>query len=394
MSDLSSKEPLPQSIEGGLSKTVFYELHVAAGARMVPFAGYDMPVQYTGIKAEHLHTRQSAGLFDVSHMGQVLVSGEKAAAQLELLLPIDLDTLSVNQSCYTFFVLPNGGLLDDLIITRRSESEFMLVLNGARKNEGIAHLQQHLSEVAIEYFDRHSLLALQGPMAKQALCEVFPDFADELSALTFMKGINVQLYNHGELLEGYISRSGYTGEDGYELSLPDACAVGIAENLIACADVAWVGLGARDSLRLEAGLCLYGHDLNTDLTPVEAGLSWSIDKSRRKGGNKQGGFLGAEVILSQLDQGVNKKRVGFKVEGRIPVREGADIVDESGEIIGTVTSGGYAPSVEGAVLMGYVDAEYLAPTIAEQKNCFAVVRGKKQSIVRAKMPFIGHKYAR
>ena len=371
--------------------TALYELHLAAGARMVSFAGYQMPVQYEGIKAEHLHTRSQAGLFDVSHMGQVLVAGETAAKELEALLPVELESLPIDQLCYTFFTLPNGGILDDMIVTRRSETEFMLVVNAACKQQDIKYLNKHLEHASLEYFEQQSLLALQGPMAEQALQALFPDIAAALAALTFMHGISIQLDTDDGAVDCYISRSGYTGEDGFEISVPDSFATTLAEGLLDQDFVKWIGLGARDSLRLEAGLCLYGHDLDTETTPVQAGLTWSIAKSRRTGGDKQAGFPGADIILSEMAAGCSRKRVGFMVDGKAPVREGAELVDAGERVVGRVCSGGFAPSLGKPIVMAYVDADFLADA---DRDCFAIVRGKKIAINRCTMPFVTHKYRR
>ncbi|MDA7686670.1 glycine cleavage system aminomethyltransferase GcvT [Pseudomonadales bacterium] len=374
------------------AQTALYSLHVDAGARMVPFAGYAMPVQYVGIKAEHLHTRSQVGLFDVSHMGQVLVSGENAAAELERLLPVDLEALEVDGLCYTFFTNPVGGILDDLIVVRRSPVDFMLVVNAGCKHDDIAHLKKHLSaDVDVDYFEEQSLLALQGPSAEAVLVAVLADIAEQVAQLGFMQGLSVQLAFDDNLVDMYISRSGYTGEDGFEISLPNDFATLFASELLLQSEVEWVGLGARDSLRLEAGLCLYGHDLNVETTPVEAGLSWSIDKKRRAGGSKAGGFPGAAIIFEQMNTGPNKKRAGFTVDGRVPVREGAEVVNQHGGRVGHVTSGGFAPSLDGSIVMAYIETAALSNQDTEY---YAVVRGKKQALSRCGMPFIAHNYKR
>ena len=382
--------------DSDLNRTALYDLHVAAQARMVPFAGYAMPVQYEGIKAEHLHTRAGAGLFDVSHMGQVLVSGERAALGLERLLPVDLEALAIDQLCYTFFTAPNGGLLDDLIVTRRSDSEFMLVVNAGCKHADIDYLRNNLPELEVEYFDQQALLALQGPRAEAALAAVFADLAAPLASLAFMQGLGARLEIDGQAdpVDIYISRSGYTGEDGFEISLPNSFAEQFARELLLQADVRWCGLGARDSLRLEAGLCLYGHDIDPHTTPIEAGLAWSIDKTRRAGASKAGGFPGADIIFAQLERGAPKKRVGFRVDGRVPVREGAELVDASGAVIGRVSSGGFAPSLQASVLMAYVDSAALAGDRESPLALQALVRGKPQPLSRCKMPFVAHNYKR
>ena len=374
-----------------LLKTPFHQMHVDAGARMVPFAGYHMPVQFKGIKAEHLHTRAAAGLFDVSHMGQILISGETAQEEIEKLVPVDLDTLAQDQMCLTFLTNQKGGILDDLIITKRSDNEYFLVVNGACKQSDIAHIEKHLVNAKLDYFEEQALLALQGPKAHEALVRLLPDMADAISDLTFMQGVALNISIDGDEFDAYISRSGYTGEDGFELSIPAAHACSIAQELLACEFVEWVGLGARDSLRLEAGLCLYGHDLDETTTLVEAGFVWSIDKSRRAGGSKEGQFLGADVILSQIESGVSRRRRGFVVEGKVPVREGAELVDGQGTSVGNITSGGVGPSFNGLIAMGYVLTDFLD---REETELYAVVRGKQQPLTLHKMPFVDAKYKR
>ena len=374
-----------------LLKTPFYQMHVDSDARMVPFAGYEMPVQYEGIKAEHLHTRASAGLFDVSHMGQLLISGETAQQEIERLVPVDLETLDQDQMCLTFLTNEHGGILDDLIITKRSDCEYFLVVNGACKNDDMAHIKKHLVDAKMDYFEGQALLALQGPQACAALCRILPGMQDVISGLTFMRGVGLNLETDEDDFDIYVSRSGYTGEDGFEISIPAEFAGAIANKLLSDEAVEWVGLGARDSLRLEAGLCLYGHDLNESTTPIEAGFAWSIDKSRRAGGVKEGGFLGAEVILKQMAHGVSCRRRGFLVDSRVPVREGAELVNASGENIGRITSGGVAPSFDGLIAMGYISTEFLT---LEDEKIFAVVRGKQHPLSIHPMPFVETKYKR
>lgn len=396
---------MSQAEPGNERRTPLYDLHVELGARMVPFAGYSMPVQYEGIVAEHLHTRSSAGLFDVSHMGQVLVSGQGAVQKLERLLPVDLEALPQDHCCYTFFTSESGGVLDDLIVTRRGDTEFMLVLNAACAEADLAHLRAHLAASEVEHFPSQALLALQGPGAQAALQALLPELAGTLSALKFMRGVNVQLQlgDAGSELPGsvadsvpefvqgidaYISRSGYTGEDGFEVSLPGDVAEDFARALLALPAVQPVGLGARDTLRLEASLCLYGHDLNETISPIEAGLGWSIDKSRRRGGAKAGGFPGAEIVLKQMDEGAPRKRIGLTGEGRAPVREGATVVDTNGNDIGIVCSGGFSPSLERPIAMAYVHSD------AIESLAGAIVRGKQRQLTRSKMPFVAHQYKR
>jgi aminomethyltransferase len=366
-----------------IKKTCFYPMHIAAGGKMVTFAGYSMPVQYSdGIMQEHLHCRDNAGLFDVSHMGQIVVSGEGVALALEQLLPVDLEGLGINQQTYATFTTQSGGISDDLIVTRWAEDSFFLVVNAACKHEDIAHLKAHLADFEIRYLGERGLLALQGLRAKELMAELAP----ETNNLTFMQGC------HGSIegIECYITRSGYTGEDGFEISVAAEEAVALAERLLASDFVRWVGLGARDSLRLEAGLCLYGHDMNQDTSPVEAGLTWSIAKSRRAGGGKEGGFLGAETILDHIASGVSKKRVGFLVDGRAPVREGAEIINAEGQVIGAITSGGFGPTLQAPIAMGYVPTEYSAVGTQLQ----ALVRGKQRPITVAKMPLVAQRYHR
>ena len=338
-------------------------------------------------------------------MGQVLVSGENAAAGLESLLPVDLEALAIDQLCYTFFTAPNGGILDDLIVTRRSATDFMLVVNAACKQDDIQYLQQYLPELDINYCEQQALLALQGPHAEAALSGVLTDIAEPLAKLPFMQGLGVQLLVAEQPIDIYLSRSGYTGEDGFEISLPADFAVAFARELLSQPGVNWAGLGARDSLRLEAGLCLYGHDIDCKTTPVEAGLVWSIDKTRRRGGCKAGTFPGAEIIFEQMESGAGKQRVGFSVDGRVPVREGAEIFDQHGERVGHVTSGSFAPSLGGSVVMAYLDTgtqnhavqNHVAKNTASADSpvaYHAIVRGKQQTLSRCKMPFVPHNYKR
>jgi len=366
-----------------VKKTIFYDYHLGAGGKMVPFAGYLMPVQYSaGIKQEHLHSRDNAGLFDVSHMGQVIVKGEGAALALEKLMPVDLEALAINQQTYATLTNEQGGVLDDLIVTRWAEDTFFLVVNAGCKHEDIAHIRNHLGDFDITYLGDRGLLALQGLKAKEVMAELSP----EASKLVFMHGCHSSI----DGIDCYITRSGYTGEDGFEISVDPQDALKLADKLLSYESVNWIGLGARDSLRLEAGLCLYGHDMDQQTTPVEAGIIWSISKSRRAGGNKEGGFLGAEVILEQIANGAAKKRVGFLVDGRAPVREGAEIVDEQGNVIGAITSGGFGPTLQAPIAMGYVPTELSA--VGTKHN--ALVRGVARPITIAKMPLVEQRYYR
>lgn len=353
---------------------------------MVEFAGYEMPVQYSeGILAEHLHTRAHAGLFDVSHMGQVMVSGEHCEKALEAILPVDLEALPLNHLCYTVFTNPEGGVRDDLIVTRRGNDAFMLVVNAACKMQDIAYLESQLNGCKVEYCQSDALLALQGPKAQQVLVRHGSD-AESIKSLSFMQGVATRING----VDCYISRSGYTGEDGFELSIPNSAVCDVAELLLADDAVQWIGLGARDSLRLEAGLCLYGHDMNEQTTPPEAGLGWSISPSRRANGAKAGGFPGAETIFAQQQTGVSKKRVGLLVEGRAPVREGSALVNDNGDDIGVVTSGGFSPTLERPIAMAYIATEYAAA----ETQVNALVRGKPRPVKVTPMPFVRHQYKR
>ncbi|HEB27526.1 MAG TPA: glycine cleavage system aminomethyltransferase GcvT [Porticoccus sp.] len=366
-----------------LKATPLKALHLELGARMVPFAGYEMPVQYPdGIKTEHLHTRKHAGLFDVSHMGQVVITGDGVAAALEKLVPVELETLGINKQTYALFTNEQGGILDDLMIVRWAEDCFFLVVNAACKEQDIAYLRHALPGFEIEYLEGRGLLALQGPSAVDVMAQLAPDVCE----LVFMTGSRV-------ILEGadcYITRSGYTGEDGFEISVPAESAEALARKLVSFGQVNAIGLGARDSLRLEAGLCLYGHDLDTETTPIQASLLWSISKSRRADGAKAGGFPGADIIFNEQVKGAPRKRVGLKVEGRAPVREGAELVNAEGEQVGVVTSGGYGPSLEAPLAMGYVAKDYAA--VGTELN--AMVRGKPRPVTVEKMPFVPQRYYR
>lgn len=375
-------------------KTALHPLHLAAGAKMVEFAGYDMPVQYHGIMAEHLHTRAAAGLFDVSHMGQLRVSGVDVIAELEAVLPIDLGALDVGQAAYTFLPNATGGIIDDLIVTRLSEQEYNLVLNAACKHDDLAYLQTNLNTSELKLLTNWSLLALQGPQASAVLSRCIPGIAN----LEFMRCRSINWKVNGtdsDAVECLISRSGYTGEDGFEIAIPNSAATVIAEQILSHDEVEWIGLGARDSLRMEAGLCLYGHDISNDITPIEAGLGWSISASRRVSGTKPAGFPGADIILSQQREKIEKRwrgrvRVGLSVEGKAPVREGAGIfcANGDGEKIGEVTSGGYAPSLQRPIAMGYVSSGYSVIGT----SVVAMVRGKPRELVVCELPFLVKNY--
>ena len=375
--------------ETDLKVTPLHALHLSLGARMVPFAGYDMPVQYVaGVLKEHLAVRAQAGLFDVSHMGQITLrakSGDErdAALALERLVPVDVVGLGVGRQRYGLFTNEAGGILDDLMVANRGD-HLLLVVNAACKTADEAHLRAALSDACeIEMLDR-GLLALQGPLAETALARLAP----EVAAMQFMDVREVMILG----ATCVVSRSGYTGEDGFEISVPAAKAGKIAGALLAEGDVGPIGLGARDSLRLEAGMCLYGSDIDTTTTPVEAGLSWAIQGVRRERGARAGGFPGAGIILGQLKAGASRLRVGLKAEGRAPVRGGAGLYAEAegGAQIGSVTSGGFGPSVDAPVAMGYVPAS-LAKV---GTRVFADVRGKRLAVVVTALPFVATKYKR
>ncbi|HXH04482.1 MAG TPA: glycine cleavage system aminomethyltransferase GcvT [Candidatus Competibacteraceae bacterium] len=366
-----------------LARTPLYDLHLELGARMVPFAGYEMPVQYpAGILKEHNHTRSQAGLFDVSHMGQVRLSGPNAAAALESLVPVDLVGLERDCQRYALFTNEQGGILDDLMVTNVGDHLFVVV-NAACKAQDLAHLRAHLAgRCAIEELSDRALLALQGPAAAAVMARLAP----ETAKMVFMTAARVQLVG----VECFVTRSGYTGEDGFEISVPAAKAEELARALLAQEEVAPIGLGARDSLRLEAGLCLYGHDIDTTTTPVEASLTWALSKARRADGARPGGYPGAEVIMAQLAGGVSRKRVGLLPQGKTPVREGAELVDADGRVVGKITSGGFGPTVGGPVAMGYV--ETALATVGTELA--ALVRGKPVPVKVARMPFVQQRYYR
>lgn len=368
-----------------LAKTPLHALHLELGARMVPFAGYDMPVQYPlGVMKEHLHTREAAGLFDVSHMGQILLRGENAARALETLVPVDIIDLPAGLQRYAMFTDADGGILDDLMVANLGDDTLYLVVNAACKDQDLAHLKQHIGEQCqIEsLFEERALLALQGPKAVDVLARLAP----EVSKMTFMQVARVRLLGS----ECIVSRSGYTGEDGFEISVAVDQAEALARSLLAEVEVEAIGLGARDSLRLEAGLCLYGHDMSTSTTPIEAGLLWAISKVRRADGERAGNFPGAERIFAQQREGVPSKRVGLLPQERVPVREGAEIVDADGNVIGQVSSGGFGPSLGAPVAMGYVKASHMAI----DSEVWAVVRGKRVPMKVAKTPFVPQRYYR
>ena len=373
-----------------LKHTPLHALHLSLGARMVPFAGYEMPVQYPeGVLKEHLHTRNAAGLFDVSHMGQIVIrpksgSVADAALALERLVPVDVLGLQEGRQRYGLFTNAEGGILDDLMIANRGDHLF-LVVNAACKDADFAHLRNGLGESCdVTMLTDRALIALQGPRAEAVLCELWADVA----SMRFMDVAEADLHD----VTCIISRSGYTGEDGFEISVPAESAVDVAERLLEHPDVMPIGLGARDSLRLEAGLCLYGNDIDTGTTPIEASLEWAIQKSRRAGGDRAGGFPGADRILAELANGVARRRVGLRPEGRAPVRGGARLfADAEGKTpAGTVTSGGFGPSVDGPIAMGYVDAAHSE----NGTRLFAEVRGKYLPVTVSALPFVKQTYKR
>ncbi|BBN59276.1 glycine cleavage system aminomethyltransferase GcvT [Hydrogenovibrio marinus] len=366
-----------------LLKTPFYDLHVEAGARMVPFAGYDMPVQYPmGIKKEHLHTREKAGLFDVSHMGQVKLKGEKAAQALEALVPVDIIDLSLLKQRYALFTNDKGGVLDDLMVTCVEDGLF-LVVNAACKEQDIAHLKANLDgSVEVEVLDDKALLALQGPEAKNVMAKLAP----ESQSMTFMTAKSLEIGG----IKCFVTRSGYTGEDGFEISVANDQAVALAKMLLAEDAVEWIGLGARDSLRLEAGLCLYGHELTTEITPIEASLNWAISKARRPDGARAGGYPGADVIGRQMLSGAPRKRVAILPQGKMPVRDGAEIVTEGETLVGIVTSGGFGPSLNVPIAMALLDKD----AAQGQQPLFAMVRGKAIPVEITPLPFVKQNYYR
>ena len=367
----------------GLKQLPLADWHAAHGARMVPFAGYAMPVQYEGVMAEHLWTRSEAGLFDVSHMGQITLTGSGAAQALEALVPGHITGLKPGRIRYTLLLNPDGGIRDDLMVTKLSDGDdesLYLVVNGATKEGDIAYLRDHLPEnVTLEHLTDRALLALQGPKAAPALDRLLPGVADRL---TFLQGTS-ETWN-GILLG--IGRSGYTGEDGFEINVPASHVAQLSNALVDMEEVRPVGLGARDSLRLEAGLPLYGHDMTEETLPVEAGLGFALSKARREAAD----FAGAERVLAQYPDKAARVRVGLFVDGRQPVREGARIIDDHGDEIGQVTSGGFSPTLQRPIAMATVPADRAAPgtaVVAEQ-------RAKKIGCTVADLPFVPHQYHR
>ena len=360
-----------------LHTTPLDALHRELGAKMVPFAGYAMPVQYpAGILKEHLHTRESAGLFDVSHMGQALLKGDDAIEAFETLVPGDYQGLALGKTRYTVLLNEQGGIMDDLMATR-IEGGLYLVVNAACKDQDFAHIEAGTKgRATLEILTDRALVALQGPKAGEVLARLSPATAE----MTFMNFREVDIAG----IPCFATRSGYTGEDGFEISVPSDRAEELAKTLLAQPEVEPAGLGSRDSLRLEAGLCLYGHDITTETTPIEGDIKWVVNKRRRE----TGGFPGADIILGQLADGVDRLRVGILPEGRAPAREGTEIQDLDGNSIGTVTSGGFGPSVGGPIAMGYVATAFAAENTAVN----LIVRGKPLAAKIVKMPFTQKSY--
>ncbi|SEH25293.1 glycine cleavage system aminomethyltransferase GcvT [Rhizobium sp. NFR12] len=372
-----------------LKTTPLNALHLSLGAKMVPFAGYDMPVQYPlGVMKEHLHTRAAAGLFDVSHMGQVIVRAKSgdyadAALALEKLVPVDILSLKEGRQRYGFFTDDNGCILDDLMITNRGD-HLLVVVNAACKDADLAHMKAHLPDCDVTLLDDRALIALQGPRAEAVLAELWAG----VSSMKFMDVREVPLHD----VACIISRSGYSGEDGFEISIPQDHAMSVAKALLEHPDCEAIGLGARDSLRLEAGLCLYGNDIDTTTSPIEASLEWALQKARKAGGDREGGFPGADRILGELADGTSRRRVGLKPEGKAPVRSHAKLFADADGLkeLGEVTSGTFGPTVEGPVAMGYVPVSHAVAGT----QVFAEVRGKYLPMTVAALPFITPTYKR
>ena len=368
-SEVSGAEP---------KRTPLFDLHVELGGKMVDFAGWSMPVQYpAGIMAEHRQCREQAALFDVSHMGQVELRGETAATELEKLVPSSITTLKDGKARYTVFTDETGGILDDLIVSNAGDRLF-LVVNAAMRDQDIPHMRRHLQGVELIELTDRALLALQGPAAGAALADLAPASAD----LRFMETAVMPVAG----ADCRVSRLGYTGEDGFEISVAADAAAGLAKQLLADERVAPAGLGARDSLRLEAGLCLYGNDIDTTTSPVEAQLNWILQKRRREAGD----FPGAKRILAEFADGPCRKLVGIQPDGRAPAREGTEICDAEGTVIGKITSGGFGPTVNGPVSMGYIEAGHAAPDTSVD----LMVRGKPRPGKIVALPFTPHHYLR
>lgn len=364
-----------------LEKTPLDALHRRLGARMAPFAGYELPLHYpSGVVAEHLHTRDKASLFDVSHMGQAILSGRGAAEKIEALVPADVRDLAPERTRYSQLLAEDGGVFDDLMITRLPgrDERLLLVVNAAAKRQDFDFLRQELPELGLAVLAGRALIALQGPRAAAAIATLLPNVAE----LPFMAWRAAEFRGAGL----FVSRSGYTGEDGFEISVPDHLAEPFAEALLAHPDVAPAGLAARDSLRLEAGFCLYGHDLDVTTDPVEAGLAWSIGKRRRE----QGGFPGYERIRAALIEGPARKRVGLLPRGRAPLREGATLAAPDGRIVGRLTSGGYSPTLSRPIAMGYVETPFATPGVMLESR----LRGNLVAVEVTSLPFVPHRYFR
>jgi len=369
--------------ETSLLRTPLYDLHLELGARMVPFAGYSMPVQYpAGLMAEHLHTRTAAGLFDVSHMGQLRISGGDAAAALESLMPVDVIGLAPGRQRYGVLLDENAGILDDLMFTRRA-TDFLVIVNGACKVADTAHIQAHIgARCQVTPLPDAALLALQGPRAVTALERLVPG----VGALVFMSGNSFVWQGH----ELFMTRSGYTGEDGFEISIPSDAADAFARALLQQPEVKPIGLGARNALRLEAGLCLYGNDIDPTTTPAEANLLWAVQKVRRSGGARAGGFPGSQRLLAQIDAGCARVRVGLRALERVPVREHTALHLPGGAAVGEVTSGLLGPTADAPIAMAYVETAHSAPGT----RLDAMVRGKPVPMQVCPMPFVPHRYHR
>jgi len=374
--------------EAPLLHTPLHALHLELGARMVGFAGYSMPVSYPqGILVEHRHCRAQAALFDVSHMGQIALSGARAAEALESLIPIDAIGMQPGQQRYGYFTADDGGLLDDLMLCRLAPNsplgDWLLVFNAARKAHDIAHVMRLQGpDCQISALEDRALLALQGPKAGEVIAQLAPATA----ALRFMQGGHFTLAG----IAVHLTRSGYTGEDGFEISVPASQCEALARELLLNSAVRPAGLGARDTLRLEAGLCLYGHDIDAETSPIEAGLGWAIQKVRRPGGERAGGYPGAGAVGAQLAKGTARKRVGLRGLELAPVREGAELADATGRIVGRVTSGTVGPTAEAPIAMAYVETAHTAPG----SLLHALVRGKRLPMQVTPLPFVPHRYLR
>jgi len=363
-----------------MARTPLYSLHLELGAKMVIFADCELPIQYpSGIKSEHIFTRDKAGLFDISHMQQIRLTGNNIAAELEKLVPGDIEALQPFHQIYTVLTNKDGGIIDDLMITRMHD-HFFLVVNAARKNQDIQHLNDNLpSDIVVQSLDDKALLAIQGPESENILAAHNPEIAD----LNFLTAAEFKISN----IDCLIHRCGYTGEDGFEISVAADPAEKLARILLANNSLIPIGLGARDSLRLEAGLCLYGHDLDEQTSPIEAGLRWVIAKKYRSDPPVLPKFLGADIILAQLASGPDRIRVGFKPTGKIPIKEGTDVLNSEGTKVGIITSGGYGPSVGGPIAMGYVNTQFMTNT-----EFIVEIRNRTHKIVKVSLPFIKHRY--